>query len=112
MNSSQFVLVDLQKAANADKAKLLAGFFKTGPGQYGEGDVFIGVRMPVIRKVAKDFRGLPLAEVECLLHSPYHEERLAALVILVMQAAKADAKAGKQIYDIYLAAGNRRNVAR
>ena len=102
----------LRSLGNHQDAAFLAGFFKTGPGQYGEGDVFIGVRMPVIRKVAKDFRGLPLAEVECLLHSPYHEERLAALVILVMQAAKADAKAGKQIYDIYLAAGNRRNVAR
>ena len=61
----------------------------------GAGDVFIGVRVPVIRKLAKDFKGLPLPELECLLHAPIHEERLAALVILVMQAAKADAKIRK-----------------
>jgi 3-methyladenine DNA glycosylase AlkD len=93
----------LRSLGNDQDAAILAGFFKTGPGQYGEGDVFIGVRVPVIRKVAKDFKGLPLAEVEFLLHSPFHEERLAALVILVMQAAKSDTRAGKQIYDFYLA---------
>ena len=93
----------LRSLGNPKDAAFLAGFFKTGPGQYGEGDVFIGVRVPVIRKVAKDFKELPLAEVECLLHSPIHEERLAALVILVMQAAKADAKTRKAIYDFYLA---------
>ena len=81
----------LRSLGNPKDATFLAGFFKTGPGQYGEGDVFIGVRVPAIREVAKEFKGLPLAEVECLLHSPIHEERLAALVILVMQAAKADA---------------------
>ncbi len=93
----------LRSLGNAKDATFLAGFFKTGPGQYGEGDVFIGVRVPVIRKVAKDFNGLPLFEVKRLLRSPIHEERLAALVILVMQAAKADAKTWKQIYDLYLA---------
>ena len=61
------------------------------------------MRVPVIRKVAKEFKELPLPEVECLLHSPIHEERLAALVILVMQAAKADTKTRKTIYDLYLA---------
>jgi len=93
----------LRSLGNPNDAAFLAGFFKTGPGQYGQGDQFIGVRVPVIRRVAKEFMGLPLAEVECLLHSPIHEERLAALVVLVMQAAKADAKARKPIYDFYLA---------
>ena len=93
----------LRSLGNPKDAAFLAGFFKTGPGQYGEGDVFIGVRVPVTRKVAKDFKNLPLPEVECLLHSPIHEERLAALVILVMQAAKADAKTRKAIYGLYLA---------
>jgi 3-methyladenine DNA glycosylase AlkD len=93
----------LRSFANPKDAAFLAGFFKTGPGQYGEGDVFIGVRVPVTRKVAREFRGLPLDEVECLLHSPIHEERLAALVILVMQAAKAGTAARKRIYDLYLA---------
>jgi 3-methyladenine DNA glycosylase AlkD len=93
----------LRALGSPEDAAFLARFFKTGPGQYGEGDVFIGVRVPVIRKVAKEFKGLPLMEVERLLHSSIHEERLAALVILVMQAAKADAKTRKAIYDLYLA---------
>ena len=93
----------LRSLGNPKDAAFLAGFFKTSPGQYGEGDVFIGVRVPVTRKVAKEYSTLPLTEVECLLHSPIHEERLAALVILVMQAAKADAAAGRRIYDFYLA---------
>lgn len=93
----------LRALGHPKDAAFLAGFFKTGPGQYGEGDVFIGVRVPMIRKVAKEYKGLALAEVERLLHSPIHEERLAALVIMVLQAAKAGAQARKQIYDFYLA---------
>ena len=93
----------LRCLGNPQDAVRLAGFFKTGPGQYAEGDVFIGVRVPVIRKVANDFQGLPLSEVKCLLHSPVHEERLAALAILVMKATKADTPVRKAIYDLYLA---------
>jgi 3-methyladenine DNA glycosylase AlkD len=93
----------LRSLGNPQDAAFLAGFFKTGPGQYGEGDVFIGIRVPVTRKVAREFAALPLPEVECLLHSPIHEERLAALLILVVQAAKADGKTRKAIYDLYLA---------
>jgi 3-methyladenine DNA glycosylase AlkD len=93
----------LRALENPKDAAFLAGFFKTGPGQYGEGDVFLGLRVPVVRRVAKEFEDMPLAEMECLLRSPIHEERLAALVILVMQAAKADAKTRKLIYDVYLA---------
>ncbi|MGI6419110.1 MAG: DNA alkylation repair protein [Thermoguttaceae bacterium] len=66
------------------------GFFKTGPGEYGEGDRFIGVKVPVIRKVAKEFKSLPLAEIENLLHSEIHEEPLLALVILVGHFQKSD----------------------
>lgn len=89
-------------------AAFLRRFFKTGPGQYGEGDVLIGVRVPAVRKVAGEFRDLPLGEVEQLLRSAIHEERLAALVILTLQAAKADASGRKAIYDLYLA--NTRHV--
>ena len=93
----------LRSLGNPRDAAFLAGFFKTGPGQYGEGDVFIGVRVPVIRKVAREFKDVPLAEVGQLLHSRIHEERLAALVVLVMRVNKADAATRKQIYDFYVA---------
>jgi 3-methyladenine DNA glycosylase AlkD len=93
----------LRSLSNPDDAAFLAGFFKTGPGEYGEGDVFIGVRVPAIRKVAKEFKSLPLPEVVRLLHSKIHEERLAALVILVLQTAKGDAETRKRVYDLYLA---------
>jgi 3-methyladenine DNA glycosylase AlkD len=75
----------LARAANPDRAKVLAGFFKTGPHQYGEGDVFIGITVPGQRSVAKEFRDLPLPEIGRLLHSRIHEERSAALMILVEQ---------------------------
>jgi 3-methyladenine DNA glycosylase AlkD len=98
---------DLQKRLRSlgdpADAAFLAGFFKTGPGQYGEGDVFIGVRVPAIRKTTKEFMGLSLAEVERLLHSAIHEDRLAALMILVMRAGNADAKTAKAVYALYLA---------
>jgi 3-methyladenine DNA glycosylase AlkD len=93
----------LRAAGNPRDAAFLARFFKTGPGQYGEGDVFLGIRVPVVRKIAKTFTALPLSDVERLLHSAIHEERLAALVILVAQAGKADAAARKRLCDFYLA---------
>ena len=65
------------------QAAILARFFKTGPGQYGEGDRFHGVRVPQVRRVAREFRDLPLADVAALLRSGWHEERLCALLLLV-----------------------------
>lgn len=92
----------LRSCASPEQAANLARFFKTGPGEYGEGDRFIGVKVPVIRKVAKEFKSLPVAEVESLLHSEIHEERLLSLVILVGQFEKADNATRKSIYDLYL----------
>ena len=93
----------LRSLGSPEQAAILARFFKTGPGQYGEGDRFIGVKVPVTRQVAKEFQGLPLPEVESLLHSAIHEERLLALVILVGQFEKGDDATRKPIYDCYLA---------
>lgn len=93
----------LRSLGSPEQAAVLARFFKTGPGQYGEGDRFIGVKVPVIRKVAKDFRHLSPPEIESLLHSAIHEERLLALVILVGQFEKGDDGTRKSIYDLYLA---------
>lgn len=89
--------VDPQKAA------LFPRFFKTGPGQYGEGDKFLGVTVPNTRNVAKVGKDLSMSEVEKLLHSPWHEDRLLALIILVSQFKKADQRRQKVIYDFYLA---------
>jgi 3-methyladenine DNA glycosylase AlkD len=72
-----------------DRARFAERFFKTGPGEYGEGDVFLGLSVPECRIVAKEFGALPLGEVEKLLVSGIHEERLTALFILVGQFARA-----------------------
>ncbi|MHB0958265.1 MAG: DNA alkylation repair protein [Pirellulaceae bacterium] len=93
----------LRSLADPTVAVVSARFFKTGLGEYGEGDVFLGVRVPVIRRVAKEFKNLPLAEIECLLHSEIHEERLLALVILVGQFEKGDDATRKSVCDLYLA---------
>lgn len=93
----------LHTLASPERAAISARFFKTDPGEYGEGDRFIGVRVPEIRKVSKDFKALPLSEFETLLHSKIHEERLLSLVILVLQFEKSNNSVRKRIYDFYLA---------
>jgi 3-methyladenine DNA glycosylase AlkD len=70
-------------------------FFKTGPGEYGEGDIFIGVKVPKNRAVAKRFRDLPEAEINLLLHSPIHEERFCGLVILIERFKRAKTQAAR-----------------
>ena len=82
MSTAVEVMDALAEVADSDDAVFLQRFFKTGPGQYGEGDVFIGVRVPATRAVAKRFADLPLAEIGVLLDSEVHEHRLAGLVIL------------------------------
>jgi len=93
---------ELKSKADPKKAKLLQGFFKTGPGQYGEGDIFLGVIVPEIRKTAKKFSHLKLNDLKKLLQSKIHEERLAALLILVNKFEEAEDKIRQQIYDFYL----------
>lgn len=94
---------ELRVLADPVKAKFLPRFFKTGPGEYGEGDRFLGVMVPNIRKVVKAHRNLPSGDVLKLLHSPYHEERLTALLILVEQYRRGDEARKKEIYNLYLA---------
>lgn len=93
----------LRSLADPAVAAVSARFFKTGPGEYGEGDVFIGVKSPTLKAVAKEFKGLSLSEVECLLHSEVHEDRTLSLVILVGQFTKGDDATRKEIFDRYLA---------
>jgi 3-methyladenine DNA glycosylase AlkD len=96
----------LAEHADPHDADHLQRFFKTGPGQYGEGDVFIGIRVPATRSVVKHFRELPLDEVDLLLDDPVHEHRLAAVLILVAQYPK-DPDA---VFGTYLAAVGRGRV--
>ncbi|MCG8429628.1 MAG: DNA alkylation repair protein [Candidatus Omnitrophica bacterium] len=93
---------ELRRYRSKEKARLLQGFFKTGPGEYGEGDVFLGVMVPFVRKVVRQYRHLCARETLLLLKSPFHEERLSALLIMVSQFEKGDERVKKQIYQRYL----------
>ena len=87
--------------ANPERARISQRFFKTGPGEYGEGDQFIGLTVPQIRRLAHQYRQLSPTATQRLLQSPLHEERLLALVILVDAFAAADSLGQAQIYKIY-----------
>jgi 3-methyladenine DNA glycosylase AlkD len=78
------------------------GFFKTGPGEYAEGDRFLGIRVPVLRTQAKRYREMPLPEILQLLTSPYHEERLCSLLLLVERFTRGDASERSEIFHQYL----------
>lgn len=87
---------------NEEKGLFLMRFFKTGKGQYGEGDVFYGLTVPQSRKIVAKYKTLPISDVEKLLTSKVHEERLIALLLLVEQFGKADDATKKTIFDFYL----------
>ncbi|KGJ72694.1 DNA alkylation repair protein [Cryobacterium roopkundense] len=106
----------LATLADPELALGVARFFQTGPGQYGEGDVFIGLKMPVVRTVVKTFAALPQREIDLLLDSEVHEQRLTGLLILVAQFERAskpagfDAAARTRLATDYLAAVRRGRV--
>jgi len=89
---------EIRSLADPKRAKTSAWFFKTGPGDYGEGDKFLGLTTPQMRVISKKYKDLPLSEVQELIKSPYHEERSIAIQILVLQYPKNS----KAIYDFYL----------
>jgi len=91
---------DLNKLADPKQAKILSSFFKTGKGEYGEGDVFLGIKVPEQRKIVKKYSNLSLKDTQALLNSKIHEHRLVALLILVDKYNKSDKK--QEIVDIYL----------
>ncbi|MTE17012.1 DNA alkylation repair protein [Nocardia aurantiaca] len=115
-STAAVVRAELAALADPADAVQLQRFFKTGPGEYGEGDVFIGVRVPRIRSAVKGFAGMPLSEIDLLLDSPVHEHRLAGLVILNGEMARATRKRGgdaarqREIVDLYVAAVRRGRV--
>ncbi len=94
---------EMKRLANKEKAKLLSGFFKTGQGQYGDGDIFLGIMVPKTRMVAKKYyQSASLKDIQKLLNSSYHEFRLLGLIILTMQSIKADKIKQKEIFNFYL----------
>jgi 3-methyladenine DNA glycosylase AlkD len=94
---------ELKKYSSKEKAKLLQRFFKTGPGEYAEGDVFLGVMVPNTRKVALNWSDLSDEDNLKLLRSPFHEERLLALLIFIDKYNKGSDIVKKKIYGLYLA---------
>ena len=86
----------LKRLGSAEKAKACAWYFKTGKGQYGYGDIFVGVTVPEQRKIAKEYKNLALTEIEKLLKNKIHECRLTALLILVEQYNPKGAPSGKR----------------
>ncbi len=92
----------LQQLGNRKTADVLRRFFKTGPGEYGEGDVFIGVRVPELRKLVKEYPDITIKEVMQLLNSTIHEERFFALLMLINKFSKGNETVKKRIYELYL----------
>jgi 3-methyladenine DNA glycosylase AlkD len=92
----------LRSLANPAHAKTAQWFFKTGPGEYGEGDQFLGVRVPVLRGLVREFAALDFASVTTLLQSPWHEERLLAVLLLVRQYDRGAPAERTAIFRLYL----------
>ncbi len=93
---------DLESLADASRVAVLQRFFKTGPGEYGAGDRFRGLRVPVLRGLARKYQDLSRAEAERLLQSAFHEDRLLALLILIRQYYRGDQAARDQLHHFYL----------
>ena len=106
---SSDVVEALGQLSSPSKAQTSSWFFKTGVGQYGHGDVFIGVTVPEERRIARAFRNLGLTELSKLLASPIHEHRLTALLILVLQYQSADQITRGRLVTFYLSKKNRTN---
>lgn len=101
-NNRDNLIKELKRAGHPDKAKLLSGFFKTGKGQYGEGDIFLGIYVPIQRAISKKYIDLDFSDLAMLLKSKVHEHRLVALYILVAKFKKGDAKEKEKVYKFYL----------
>jgi len=92
----------LHALGDPHQARLLQRYFKTGPGEYGEGDIFVGMRVPLVRKLAREYRSLPFSETVRLLQSPIHEARLLALLLFIHAYARGDGELREKIFAEYL----------
>lgn len=102
MNELAQLKKELHVLGTPERAANSGWFFKTGPGQYGEGDIFIGATVPEQRKLAAKYKDLNLNDLSSLISSKIHEERLTALIIAVNQFKKADEPKQKELYDFYI----------
>ncbi len=96
------LLADLKKLKNRQRAKILQRFFKTGKGEYAEGDIFLGIAVPIQRKLAKKYKDLTLSQIQKLLNSKIHEHRLTGLFILVNKYEKSNQNQKNKIFNFYL----------
>ncbi len=96
------ILEEIYSHGNKKKAKLLSGYFKTGHGQYGEGDIFLGLMVPTSRRFAIKYKDISLYQVESLLRNKVHEIRLIALLILVWKYEHGDEKEKQKVVQLYL----------
>ncbi|MBN2280923.1 MAG: DNA alkylation repair protein [Candidatus Marinimicrobia bacterium] len=103
MKTAEQIINELMGISNKKIAEHSQKFFKTGKGEYGEGDIFLGIRVPELRKISQKYQSLPLNSLESLITSPYHEVRLLALYLLVLKYKKAQTEEQqKEICDFYL----------
>ena len=104
MSATQ-VVKEIQALSNRGRAHDLQKFFQTAPGQYGEGDIFLGLTVPPVRTVAKEYKAISLDEIDVLVRSKFHEVRLCGLVILTLQyKAAKERKTKKKLFDLYMKA--------
>jgi 3-methyladenine DNA glycosylase AlkD len=109
MATAKDIQARLRALASPEIATNLQRFFKTGPGQYGEGDVFLGIKVPPLRALAKQYRDADLAIIKALLDSHFHEERFFALLLLMQLYDQADGRGQTVAYDLYLGNTHRIN---
>lgn len=102
MSNLNSLKLEIKRNADPQKAKFLAGFFKTKKGDYGHGDFFWGITVPAQRKIALQFKDLSLIDIDQLLKSKYHEERLIALLLLIQNFKNGNPQNKKEIFDFYL----------
>jgi 3-methyladenine DNA glycosylase AlkD len=100
--AAQEIVRRIEALGDPKRAVFVQGYFKTGPGEYGEGDRFVGIPVPEIRKLARQYRGAPLEATAVLLRSSIHEARLLALLILCDDYARGDVPLRERIFGLYL----------
>ena len=96
------IVARLRALGDPEHARFVAGYFRTGPGEYAEGDRFLGIRVPVLRRLVREYRGLPLERTEALLRSPWHEARLLACLLLADAYPRGDEAVREAVYRLYL----------